>query len=183
MRSFHKHLLCNPLYVRPCQSFCCAFTFLTHFKSPLLHNSTNSLFSRNPASKNLISPCSLSILVSRSTRSQSLPRSRFPSCSQALAECCWTSCRQTCFTAVWTLYFFFIIIIPSIISSLASFSEPVLSRWKTSVPSAQMQQPMNQIGAYTNCKEHNVVDWQCFAFIGKQFCHHYNIQHTSEEPS
>ena len=78
----------------------------------------------------------------------------------------------------------FIIIIPSIISSLASFSEPVLSRWKTSVPTAQMQQPMNQIGAYTNCKEHNVVGWQCFAFIGKQFCHHYkNIQHTSKEPS
>ena len=121
--------------------------------------------------------------AARSNRSRSSPRSRFPSCSQALAECCWTSCRQTCFTAVWTLYFFFIIIIPSIISSLASFSEPVLSRWKTSVPSAQMQQPMNQIGAYTNCKEHNVVDWQCFAFIGKQFCHHYNIQHTSEEPS
>ena len=78
----------------------------------------------------------------------------------------------------------FIIIIPSIISSLASFSEPVLSRWKTSVPTAQMQQPMNQIGAYTNCKEHNVVCWQCFAFIGKQFCHHYkNIQHTFKEPS
>ena len=24
---------------------------------------------------------------------------------------------------------------------------------------------MNQIGAYTNCKEHNVVGWQCFAII------------------
>ena len=74
----------------------------------------------------------------------------------------------------------FVIIIPSIISSLASFFEPVLSRWKTSVPTVQMQQPMNQIGAWTSCKEHNLVCWQCFAFIDKQFCHHCkNIQHTS----
>ena len=46
MRSFHKHLLCNLLYVRPGQSFCCSFALVANFNYSLFHNSTNSLFSQ-----------------------------------------------------------------------------------------------------------------------------------------
>ena len=82
--------------------------------------------------------CSLSILVSksRSKREESKSHPELLSFLLSGPAECWKSCRQTCFTSVWKLYFLFIIIIPSIICSLASFSEPVRSRWKPLVPTA-----------------------------------------------